>query len=192
MEYKITMINTIILLIFTYPFIANSNSATNPQFSDFQIEVSTGPFATTILLSNQQEKFSTQWKNTMQEELNKPVNFAGHYRLYTAFGGHGKECSRDNWVCGWVIDKLTGKIESELPYDGGSNVYADIGDNGTPVGIAFEINAYKNSTLAVITGQAIPINDASKNYICKSVVYNFTKNKFKKIIESKDGCKVDE
>jgi len=127
-----------------------------------------------------------------QEELNKPVNFAGNYRLYTAFGGHGKECCRDNWVCGWVIDKLTGKIESELPYDDGRNVYADIGDNGTPIGIAFEINAYKNSTLAVITGQTIPINDASKSYICKSAVYNFTKNKFEKIIESKSGCKIDE
>lgn len=118
----------------------------------------------------------------MDIQLDKSINFSGHYILYTSFGGHGKECERDNWVCGWVIDKLTGKVESELPKD----------DNDTPVGLPFEVNAYKDSSMLLITGQSIPATSASNDSpTCKSAVFNFTGNKSIKLTESTIGCRVD-
>ena len=129
----------------------------------------------------------------MDIQIDQSINFSGHYILYTSFGGHGKECERDNWVCGWVIDKLTGKVESELPKDdNGSNIYADIGDNDTPIGLPFEVNAYKDSSMLLITGQSIPATSASNDSpTCKSAVFNFTGNKFIKLTESTIGCRVD-
>lgn len=126
----------------------------------------------------------------MDIQLNKPINFSRHYILYTSFGGNGKECERDNWICGWVIYKLTGKIESELPKDdNGSNIYAD---NDTPMGLPFEVNAYKDSSMLLITGESIPATRASiDSPACESAVFNFTGNKFIKLIESTVGCRVD-
>lgn len=195
MQNKTGLIFTIILLTtLAYSITSNAEDVTDPQFSDYQTKVSTGPFAKKIILSNQQKEFSPNWKKAVQSELNKPVNFAGHYRLYTNFGGQGKECFRDSWVCGWVIDKFSGEIVSNLPKDDdGSDIYAGTGDNGTPVGIPFEIDAYKDSSMVVITGQAIPASkDPHDNPICKSAVFKFDNNKFIKLTESVDGCKIDE
>jgi hypothetical protein len=194
MRYSKSVIALLILFLSaTYSVIVNSKVSFDPQFYNFEVKVKNGPYAKNILLNSEQEKFSTKWKRAMQEQLDKPVNFSGHYRLHTAFGGQGMECMKDNWVCGWVIDKLTGKVVSELPKDdNGSNIYVDVGDNGTPMGLPFEIDAYKDSTMLVITGQAIPAtSDATDSPICKSVIFNFEGNKFVKIVESIDGCKRD-
>jgi len=172
MRYSKSVIALLILFLSaTYSVIVNSEVSFDPQFYNFEVKVKSGPYAKNILLNSEQEKFSTKWKRAMQEQLDKPVNFSGHYRLHTAFGGQGMECMKDNWVCGWVIDKLTGKVVSELP---------------------IEIDAYKDSTMLVITGQAIPAtSDATDSPICKSVIFNFEGNKFVKIVESIDGCKRD-
>lgn len=194
MRYSKSVIALLILFFSaTYSFIVNSEVSFDPQFSNFEVKVKSGPYAKNILLNSEQENFSSKCKRAMQEQLYKPVNFSGHYRLYIAFGGQGIECMKDNWVCGWVIDKLTGKVVSGLPKDdNGSNVYADVGDNGTPVGLIFEIDAYKDSTMLIITGQSIPAtSDATDSPICKSIIFNFEDNKFVKLAEFIDGCNRD-
>ncbi|EHI7918817.1 hypothetical protein J9M50_004815, partial [Salmonella enterica] len=101
------------LLTFTCEAFAGKD---NPQFSDYPVAVSTGPFAKNIALSAEQQSYTNKWKQTMQRELAKPVNFAGHYRLYLSWNGElPKECGDNRWVCGWVIDKTSGEIVSELP-----------------------------------------------------------------------------
>jgi len=181
-------------VICTYSVLALANKTSNPQFSGFQINVSTGSFAANMHFEREQQLYSQTWKQSIQHELNKPVNFAGHYRIYTTVGGHGNECQNEAWVCGWIIDKFTGEIVSRLPKDtNGSSVYANVGNNGTPVGYPFKIDAYKDSTMVVITGQSIPFyRGMNDNPMCKSAVYNFKNNKFEKLVESSDGCKIDE
>lgn len=181
------------VFISAYSILTFANDPSNPQFSDYQIAVSLGPFARKVHFDSEQKTYSKDWKKSILDELNRPVNFAGHYRLYTATGGRGSECANAAWVCGWVIDKLTGKIVSKLPKDtDGSSIYASVGDNGTPVGYPFEIYLYKDSTMVVITGQAIPADKSmNDNPGCKTVVYNFKNNEFEKLVESDDGCKID-
>ncbi|EOV0836714.1 hypothetical protein ACOHOT_004154, partial [Cronobacter sakazakii] len=115
-----------------------SKDILNPQFSDYLVSVSNGPFESKIHFNQVQETYSEYWKSIMQEQLNKPVNFAGHFRIYTTLGGHGRECAHSNWVCGWVIDKKTGEVVATLPADiNGNNSYYEISDNGTSVGLPF-------------------------------------------------------
>ncbi len=170
-----------------------SQEVFNPQFSDYQVEVSKGPFEKKVIINKEQEGYSAQWKRNMIKQLNAPVNFAGHFRIYTEVGGHGKECLRDNWVCGWVIDKLTGKIAASLPVDGnGSNRYAEVADNGTPIGLPFEMDAYKNSSMIAITGQSIPLKKGMDDSpVCKTALFNFKGDKYIKLTESIEGCKLE-
>ncbi|NHV88768.1 hypothetical protein G9X53_05385 [Cronobacter dublinensis] len=169
-------------------FKAFSKYSPNPQFSDYQVSVSNGPFEKKIHFNKEQESYSSYWKISMQKQLNESVNFAGHFIIYTAYGGHGKECVRDNWVCGWVIDKETGRIVATLPADdNGSNSYFDISDNGTPVGLPFKVETYKNSSIIAIIGQSTP-QRKNDNPVCKTILYNFTKGKYMKLRESLEGC----
>ncbi|WP_421356280.1 hypothetical protein [Pseudocitrobacter faecalis] len=193
MVNKTRFYNAFIFIIIFTSFYTSPREILNPQFSDYQVEISKGPFKKNIIFSNTQNKYSMYWKENIQKQLNYPVNFAGHFRIYTAFGGHGIECLRDNWVCGWVIDKHTGKIVASLPQDNnGSNRYADITDNGTPVGLPFEIVTYKDSSMIVITGQVIPLkNNEYDNPICKTVIFDFNGNEYMKIIESRNGCNIE-
>ena len=178
------------VLVATYTIFSAASDSSDPQFLDYQTAVSSGPFSKKVQLNSEQRTYSLNWKESIQSELNKQVNFSGHYRLFTAVGGKGKECSNEAWVCGWVIDKITGRIVSSD--NDGSNVYASVGDNGTPVGYPFEVDAYKDSSMIVITGQAIPLDKrANDNPVCKSVVYKFKDNEFVKLIESEDGCNID-
>lgn len=180
----------VVLLVFLAPFRVSANGMVNPQFSDFIVEVSNGPFAKKIVLSKTQEGYSNFWKLEIDNQLKKPINFSGHYILYTSYGGHGAECKSEGWVCGWLIDKLTGKIVSELPKDdNGSSVYASLSDNGTPIGLPFEVDSYKDSSMIAIIGQSIPIsNPEDDTSVCKSVIFNFTGVKFVKLMEALDGC----
>ncbi|MGV3345339.1 hypothetical protein ACGVWS_06185 [Enterobacteriaceae bacterium LUAb1] len=185
--------SALVVLIATYTIFSAASDSSDPQFSDYQTVVSSGPFSNKIHLNSKQQTYSLNWKQSIQSELSKQVNFSGHYRLFTTVGGKGKECSNEAWVCGWVIDKITGEVVSALPGDNdGSHGYASVGDNGTPVGYPFEVDAYKDSSMMVITDQAIPSDKNSNDSpTCKSVVYNFKDNKFVKLIESEDGCNID-
>ncbi|MTH48293.1 hypothetical protein [Intestinirhabdus alba] len=169
---------------------SSANNIPNPQFSDYQVPVSQGPFEEKLHLTKLQGKYSLYWKNKTQEQLTRSVNFAGHYRIYTIFGGHGEECKNDNWVCGWVLDKQTGKVVATLPADdNGSSIYADIADNGTPTGLPFQMDAFKNSSMIAITGQSIPaMNKTEEAPVCKTVIFNFNGNKYIRLIESLAGC----
>lgn len=64
-------------------FVTYSQDSSNPQFSDYLVPVSNGPFEKNIHFNKEQENYSQHWKNAVQEELKKPVNFAGHFRIYT-------------------------------------------------------------------------------------------------------------
>lgn len=195
MANKMTLFKSVFIIIFTtHAIVSLANDQSNPQFSDFQSTVSLGPFANEIHLTSKQETYSASWKNSVRSELVEPANLAGHYRIFTLPGGKGIECLNEAWVCGWVIDKITGRIVSELPKDNnGSDIYASIGDNGTPVGYPFELDTYNDSSMIIITGQAIPLSKKENdNPICKSMVYNFSEGKFDKLIESTDGCNVED
>lgn len=175
-------------------FGAYSQDSSNPQFSDYLVPVSNGPFERNIHFNKEQENYSSQWKNAVEEELKKPVNFAGHFRIYTAFGGQGKECLRDNWVCGWVIDKTTGEVVSTLPTSPeGGNSYAEAVDNGTSDGLKFKVIASKDRTSLTITGRAVnaPLRDANGDFSvpeCRSIKYNFDGKEYTIIKEDDNGC----
>lgn len=87
-----------------------------PEFKDYPADINKGPFTTRLDLSSEQEKYSSYWKKITNSELKKPVNFAGHYRIYTDDKSTGNEClDHQGGVCGWVIDKLSGTVVVQLP-----------------------------------------------------------------------------
>lgn len=158
------------------------------------IDVSHGPFAKNLVLTEKQENYSAWWKENIKKELNKPVNFAGKYRLFVSKGGHGTECAYDYWICGWVIDKLSGKVISTLPTSPeGGNSYAEFVDNGTSNGIGFEYFVTKDSSSITIKGRAVnaPLRDKNGNFSipkCRLIQYNFDGSNYSIIKEIDNGC----
>lgn len=167
-----------------------------PTFADYSVAVSIGPFSKSLVLTNEQRAFSDRWIETAKKELNEKVNFAGHYRFFSYDGINGKECSNGG-VCGWVIDKISGQVISELPAVGDSNIYNQVGDNGTPTGIDFNASFKKNSLLFSLTAQTIPKKIATDNNgyptrpPCETNYYKFENDKFINVFEDKNGCNVD-
>ncbi|EOC9629817.1 hypothetical protein [Enterobacter ludwigii] len=160
-----------------------------PQAGDYRVKVSNGPFAKNISLSDIQQHNTDKWKHIMQRELVKPVNFAGHYRLYLSKNGElPKECGDERWVCGWIIDKTTGQVVSELPEFNGNNAYYSYHDNGTPVSEDFAPDFYPISTMLWMNGETAPRSnpDADK---CNYISYNFTKNTFTTLLVGEE-CEV--
>lgn len=169
-----------------------------PEFKDYPADINKGPFATRLDLSSEQAKYSSHWKKITSSELKEPVNFGGHYRIYTDDKSSGNEClDHQGGVCGWVIDKLSGKVVSQLPAVAGTNVYQQVADNGTPVGEDFRIDTQKSSYLMILTGQAIPQkiehdeNGIPITYPCKTTYYILKNNQFSKMFENNQGCSVD-
>lgn len=168
--------------------IAGANSAEN------EVNVSEGPFAQSIYFNSEQKKYSTWWKEKINSQLGKSVNFAGHYRLFVSPGGHGIECLHDYWVCGWVIDKLTGKVVATLPSSPeGGNSYIESVDDGTPTGLKFKYTAKANSAELTIKGRAAnaPIQRDNGDYTipeCRLISYVFNGSVFNKINEVSNGC----
>ncbi|WP_105739321.1 hypothetical protein [Cronobacter dublinensis] len=165
-----------------------------PHFKDYPVELSSGPFASTLKLTSKQQLFSKVWRDKIFSELNKGVNFAGHYRLYVSRGGEfKKECGDKGWVCGWVIDKISGMVVSELPEFNQNTAYFSIIDNGTPSPDLFYIEFYPNRTMIVIGGQNTPkkiLGHFSYDDIkCAYSTYNYSERKF--LILSSIGCKDD-
>ncbi|EOL8944279.1 hypothetical protein ACM91X_001377 [Cronobacter dublinensis] len=165
-------------------------SEVNPQFSDFSVAISSGPFTEHIVLASDQQHFTDKWKHIMQRELVKKVNFAGYYRLYLSWNGElPQECGDERWVCGWVIDKKTGKIISELPEFNGNTHYRPYHDNGTPVPEAFEPAFYPQSTMLWINGNTAPSSNLN-NLKCEYRIYNFKGNIFS-LIDNGYPCNID-
>lgn len=158
------------------------------------VDVSNGPFTKELVLRDSQNGFSPWWKENVEVELSKPVNFAGKYRLFVSPGGHGKECPHDYWVCGWVIDKTTGEVVSTLPTSPeGGNCYAESVDNGTSDGLKFNVIAYADHTSLTIIGRAVnvPLRDADGDFLvpeCRSIKYNFDGKNYAIIKEEDNGC----
>ena len=102
MEFNMTAWSLVFVCV-SSPIFA---SEANPQFSDYSVAISSGPFTDNIVLASNQQRFTDKWKHIMQRELVKKVNFAGYYRLYLSWNGElSKECGDEHSVCGWVIDK---------------------------------------------------------------------------------------
>ncbi|XTZ37673.1 hypothetical protein ACQYRI_17170 [Salmonella enterica] len=175
-----------------YPLLANAVSIENT------VHVSEGPFAKIISFNSEQDAYSNWWKKEVSEQLNKPVNFSGHYRLYVTSGGHGAECLHDYWVCGWVIDKLTGKVVSTLPHSPeGGNSYVEAVDNGTPAGLKFKYIAHANSAELTIQGRAAnaPLQSVNENFEipeCRLITYKFNGVGFDTLNEVTNGCNLSE
>ncbi|PWI77367.1 hypothetical protein DEO48_24750 [Enterobacter sp. CGMCC 5087] len=175
------------LLTFTGTAFADKD---NPQFSDYPVVVSKGPFAKKIALSTEQQNYTDKWKQTMQRELVKPVNFAGHYRLYLSWNGElPKECGDKRWVCGWVIDKISGETVSELPEFNGNKAYFSYHANGTPVPVDFMPEFYPESSMIWIEGSNIPPTGKINNK-CENIAYTFNDSKFITVLDA-GKCEVD-
>ncbi|ELY5826225.1 hypothetical protein ACMSZW_003292 [Cronobacter turicensis] len=177
------------LILFSTNTIAFA-SEVNPQFSDYSVTISSGPFTENIVLASKQQHFTDKWKHIMQRELVKKVNFAGHYRLYLSWNGElPQECGDERWVCGWVIDKTTGKIVSELQQFNGNTHYRPYHDNGTPVPEAFEPAFHPQSTMLWINGNTAPSSNLN-NLKCEYRIYNFKENIFS-LIDHGYPCDID-
>ncbi|AHE72705.1 hypothetical protein M942_06065 [Enterobacter ludwigii] len=161
----------------------------SPQFDGYRVKVSAGPFAKNIVLSDMQHNYTEKWKTIMQKQLVEPVNFAGHYRLYLSWDGElPKDCGDGRWVCGWIIDKKTGEIVSELPEFNGNRVYYSYHDNGTPSPEIFSPGFYPVSTMLWMNGETIP-KSGNGDVKCNYIAYNFTDNKFT-TLDIGDECEV--
>lgn len=173
----------------TVPFVSYASGSDAPQFSDYPTKISAGPFVKKLDLTQEQLQSSEKWKSFMQKELAEPVNFAGHYRVYISKNGQFlNECGNDGWACGWIIDKITGRIVSTLPLFNGNTKYHSTTDNGTPSPDAFDATYYSNSTLILIYGENNPPGE-NENIKCANTLYNFKGDAFNKILSTE--CDID-
>ncbi|TDN54840.1 hypothetical protein EC843_101898 [Buttiauxella sp. JUb87] len=183
-------INLLICLFSVVIFTAYAGVNNNPQFSDFPVTVSTGHFVSKMDVSVEQEHHTDKWKQYIQKELIKPVNFSGHYRIIMSRNGElPQDCGNDGWVCGWIVDKLTGKIISELPEFNGNTKYYSTIDNGTPSPDSFDVEHHSNSSMIWVSGQNAPAKGKQGEAKCANTAYNFKDNEFIKLVSSR--CEVD-
>lgn len=87
MNQKMKAAKFIYNLIIAVCFSTIANEGDVPEFKDYNISLSDGPFAKKINLTNEQLKKSEEWKRIIQKQLNEQINFAGHYRLYISEKG---------------------------------------------------------------------------------------------------------
>lgn len=163
------------------------------QSGDYHVKENHGPYAKKVILSDMQNSYSSNWKHIMQSELLEPVNFAGHYRLYVDYGENlPNECDSARPLCGWIIDKITGKVVSKLPefistendmshpsVAQGCAVYSSEDDNAPPsTGAASNFPFfYRNSTLLWMNGSLLPASNPNDDK-CEYQIYNLEGNKF--------------
>ncbi|WP_156365636.1 hypothetical protein [Erwinia sp. Leaf53] len=143
------------------------------KFSDFHVREFLGGFSDRIRLSDTEKHYSKKWKNYVQSELIKPVNFSGHYRVAISKNGElPQECGNKGWVCGWVLDKLSGRVVSELPMFNDNTKYFLTIDNGTPLPDLFFAEFYPNSSMIRVSGQNRPKKKAGI-IRCANSAYEF-------------------
>lgn len=164
-----------------------------PQAGDYRVKVSLEPFAETLNLSGIQKGYTDEWKRIMQQQLMEQVNYAGHYRLYVGYGDDlPNECGDGHPLCGWVIDKTTGKVVSALPeFIAIENdmshpstvqscaVYSpeDENDPPPPGAMADFPIFYRDSTLLWMNGTLLSASNPN-NDKCEYKIYNFKDGKF--------------
>lgn len=174
-----------IYIPFVYPITQD-----NLEFSTYRVNISYGPFARKITLSAQQQKYSDDWKQFIQKGLLKSVNFSGHYIIVMSMNGEfQKECGSKGWVCGWIIDKTTGEIVSELPSFNGNTKYYSTIDNGTPSPDLFNMEFYPDSSMLWISGENTPSDKKSKTVKCANTSYSFSTKSFIRLFSGK--CMMD-
>lgn len=184
------VVNSLFLILMACSYSAYSEEGQAPKFSDFSVEVSSGPFVNKTKFTDAQKKSSTEWRALIEKELVKPVNFSGHYRLVLSKGGDlPKECGDNGWVCGWIIDKVTGGVVSSLPQFNGNTKYYSTIDNGTPSPDDFSIEYYPNSSLIFVSGQNKPENGSVNQTKCANVAYEYKNNGFQSLVSSR--CEID-
>ncbi|EKS6459252.1 hypothetical protein [Enterobacter hormaechei] len=182
------------LFISVVCFCTLANEGDAPAFKEHNVLLSHGPFKTKIHLTYEQLKKSETWKNIMQKQLTEKANFAGHYRLYISENGElPKDCGVNGWVCGWVVDKITGAVVSELPAFNGNTKYYSTIDNGTPSPALFSAEFYPNSNLIWISGENIPESKIGNISLgdkkCSNSAYLFNNNSFHNVFEGE--CEID-
>ncbi|WP_133115976.1 hypothetical protein [Cronobacter sakazakii] len=135
-------------IFLTISFFILAGEVKVPNFSEYTVQPSKGSFAKKINLTSEQQAKSNDWKKTMQKQLVEKVNFAVHYRLYISDRGElPEDCGINGWVCGWVIDKETGRVITELPLFNGNTKYHSTIENNTPSPNPFFTEFYANSNL---------------------------------------------
>lgn len=182
------------LFISVVCFCTLAHEGNAPAFKEHNVLLSHGPFKKKIHLTNEQLKKSETWKNIMQKQLTEKANFAGHYRLYISENGElPKDCGVNGWVCGWVVDKETGTVVSELPAFNGNTKYYSTIDNGTPSPVLFSAEFYPNSNLIWISGENIPESKIGNISLgdkkCSNSAYLFNNNSFYNVFEGE--CEID-
>lgn len=175
----------IVFLLITF----NSDANNIPQFSDFLVPVSSGPFVKNLSFKSE-PVHSEEWEKMVGAEILKPVNYDSHFRLVLIKNGElPLDCGEKGWVCGWVIDKLSGEVVSELPEFNGNTKYFSTIDNGTPSPDLFDIGFYPNSSMLWLAGQNTPVNNKNDEAKCANTAYKFKNDKFTKLISAR--CEVD-
>ena len=158
-----------------------------PDYTKYPVKVSKGPFAKELHFTEKEKKNSPEWRKRLQQELNKPVNFAGHYRLFIDYDNVSrKEC---NLICGWVIDKHKGKIITGLPWFNGNNACYRFIDLYTPVAEDLIINFYPDSSMIFIHGMNMPIEksssvDGEEDLVCGDTAWSFENDKYIQLFSS--------
>lgn len=184
-------VNKAFLFLCMFLFLtAHADVNTPPNFSSYPVSLNQGAFVDDVNFSDQQEKYSEKWKKLMRKSILNPVNFSGHYVVYISKNGElPEECGDDGWVCGWIIDKINGKIISELPAFNGNTKYYSIIDNGTPSPDLFDAEFYSTSSMLWIRGQNIPANGKAGEERCANVAYDFKSDLFIKLFSGE--CEID-
>ncbi|SDF15266.1 hypothetical protein SAMN05216591_2100 [Pseudomonas extremaustralis] len=135
-----------------------------PQFSDYKVEYIYEGRNSHLAIT---DSAGPRWDDLRISAAEKPVNFAGHYILFTG------DCAGAS-VCGEVIDAETGKIIRSLP-----NVYQAYDEDTEE---AFDIEYKVDSRLVVIMGIAQNnepgINNESFQRMYRTRYYEFNDGDF--------------
>lgn len=132
MENNITICN---LLKFSCLVFSLSCFAAPPDFEAYRVNQLYSGINHSL---NVDKDNGMHWDAARKQAINQPVNFAGHYIVFTDGCGGGS-------ICGEVLDAMTGRVVTGLP-----NAYKMIGnDDGESY---FDAYYKEDSRLMVISG----------------------------------------
>lgn len=180
------------LLCFTFilSFAITAEGGADYKYPDFHVKIISEGFSDKVNFSDDQEGYSAKWKDYIQSELIKPVNFSGHYRVAISKDGVLlQDCGSKEWVCGWVLDKISGRVVSELPVFNGNSRYFSTIDNGTPSPDLFSTEFYPNSSMMWVSGQNRPKKTKRGGVRCANSIYEFKGGVFIRLDSGR--CEID-
>ncbi len=122
--------------LFSLLLLSSAAFAATPQFSSYKIDDIYAAKNAPLVNS---ETAGAQWKDLRRAAAKQPVNFAGHYILFTGDCGGAS-------VCGEVINAKTGVVVRSLP-----NAYLAYNEDTEE---SFDIDYKVDSKLIIITGLA--------------------------------------